>query len=93
MHRCIRKDQIDFPTKKLAFRNSLSRVFRPLCQTYQRFTPSLSSKFGASFLQIPHWLPFTGSSLLRQIREVSSGTLAVAYIFPPFKGYGWTYTS
>ena len=54
--------------------------------------PSLSSKFGAGFLQIPHWLPFTGLSLLGQIREVSSGTLAFAYIFPPFKGYGWTCT-
>jgi len=38
------------------------------------------------------YCPFTGLSLFGQIQEVSSGTLAFAYIFPPFKGYGWTYT-
>jgi hypothetical protein len=34
----------------------------------------------SSFLQIPHWLHFTVLSLLGQIYEVSSGTLAPAYI-------------
>jgi hypothetical protein len=50
--------------------------------------------------QIWLWLPSDPSlallhrfSLLGQIRSVSSGTLAFAYIFPPFKGYGWTFTS
>ena len=29
----------------------------------------------------------------RADQRVSSGTLAFAYIFPPFRGYGWTFTS
>jgi hypothetical protein len=70
-------------------RGYLARSVRPTRGSHR----VLSSKFSVGFLQIPHWLPFTGLSLLRQIREVSSGTLAFAYIFPPFKGYGWTYTS
>jgi hypothetical protein len=32
-------------------------------------------------------------SLLGQIKKVSSSTLAFAYIFPPFRGYDWTFTS
>lgn len=32
-------------------------------------------------------------SLLGQIKKVSSSTLAFAYIFPPFWGYDWTFTS
>ena len=57
----------------------------PSCKAYQRFTPSLGGNFGSSFFQIPHWPHFTVLSLIRQIYEVSSGTLAFAYIFPPFR--------
>jgi len=32
-------------------------------------------------------------SVLGQIKKVSSSTLAFAYIFPPFRGYDWTFTS
>jgi len=53
----------------------------------------LGDKFDAGFLQIPHWLFFTGYSLFGQIRKVSSDTLAVVYTFPPFKGCSWTFTS
>jgi len=44
-----------------------STVPRPFREAYQRFTPSLSDKFDLGFLQIPHWLTFTGVSLLGQL--------------------------
>ncbi len=43
------------------------RVPRPFHKAYLRFTPSLGGKFDDGFLQIPHWLTFTGLSLLGQI--------------------------
>jgi len=62
-----------------------SKAPRPFRKAYQRFAPSLGGKFGYGFLQIPHWLHFTGLSLIGQIGRVSSDTLAFAYIFPPFR--------
>ena len=75
------------------YRASVVNGTSPSRKACQRFTPSLGGNFGSSFLQIPHWLSFSVLSLVGQIHRVSSGTLAFAYTFPPFKGYGWTFTS
>ena len=61
------------------------KVPRPFRRACQRLAPSLSGRFDAGFLQIPHWLSFTGVFLLGQIQKVSSGTLAIVYTFPPFR--------
>jgi hypothetical protein len=67
------------------YRASVMEGTSPLRRACQRFAPSLSGRFDAGFLQIPHWLSFTGVFLLGQIQRVSSGTLAIVYIFPPFR--------
>lgn len=63
-----------------------------LCASLPEVHFRLGCGFGSDFLQIPHWLAPTVSSLVGQLLRVSSGTLVSAYLFPPFQGQNRTST-